>query len=108
MPIENINISIMFSNFYKHYIPVNWQGLYDLLKNGIRLVTFTNDIWTHFLEAAELQSMVQCHEQYVVSKRQKRDMDDKLLLQYLEGSRDLEYIIQYLENRKITVPKLMK
>ncbi|CAG2195129.1 unnamed protein product [Mytilus edulis] len=78
---EKVKFKITFSNFYKHteegYVKEgidNMEGLKDLLQSGIKLDVFSDDNWHYFFNAAGL-----------VTRRQKREKDDKKILQYLEG-----------------------
>lgn len=75
--------SITFSNFYKHYKRENEQGLLKLLKNEIKLYTLTDDKWQYFFDAAGLSPKIQSREEHLVTKRQKRESDDRKLLENL-------------------------
>lgn len=105
MPTE---FSITFSNFYKHYKRENEQGLLKLLKNEIKLDTFTDDKWQYFFDAAGLSPKIQSREEPLVTKREKRESDDRKLLEYLNIIHDLvqERGIK-LANHKIIEKKLL-
>ncbi|VDI74117.1 Hypothetical predicted protein, partial [Mytilus galloprovincialis] len=88
--VENIKFKITFSNFYKHieeiYGPENMEGLTNLLKSDIKLDILTDENWTYFFNAAGLET-----------ERQKREKDDKKILQYLKGLAALDQTnIDYL------------
>lgn len=78
---EKVKFKITFSNFYKHTEERygkegkdNIEGLKDLLRSDVKLDVFSDDNWHYFFNAAGL-----------VTERQKRERDDKKILQYLEG-----------------------
>lgn len=102
---ENINFQITFSTFYYHDNSENEIGLINLLKNEIKLDTFTDDNWEYFFEAAGLSSEIQSKEKHLVTKRQKREEDDSKLLQYFNLLVPLYPIIDYCKERGIKLAK---
>ncbi|XP_071149326.1 uncharacterized protein [Mytilus edulis] len=100
---EKVKFKITFSNFYKHLdgyrtADQNKEGLRDLLRSGIKLDTFSDDNWHYFFNAAG----------WFNAERQRRESDDKKILQYLKGSVDIERkmeaqkkLIQDLQNNDL-------
>ncbi|XP_052086475.1 uncharacterized protein LOC127723767 [Mytilus californianus] len=89
--VEKIKFKITFSNFYKHLRTCgnqNMQGLKKLLKNDIKLDIFSDDNWDYFFNAAGL----------VTERpwRQRRERDDKIILNYLESSSAAEVTESHL------------
>ncbi|XP_071176976.1 uncharacterized protein [Mytilus edulis] len=92
---ENIKFKITFSNFYKHikdiYGPENMKGLTNLLKSDIKLDILTDENRTYFFNAAGLET-----------ERQRREKDDKKILQYLKGLAALDQTnIDYLTENNL-------
>lgn len=92
----NIKIKITFSNFYDHLGSngkSHMEGLKKLLKNGIKLDTFSDKNWQYLFNATGL----------VTERpwRQRRERDDKLILQYLERCVALEATEQYLIKKRL-------
>ncbi|XP_063441954.1 uncharacterized protein LOC134722274 [Mytilus trossulus] len=82
---EKTEFKITFSNFNKNNVDEqgyeNNEGLKNLRKNDVNLYIKSDDDWQDFLKAAGL-----------VTERRKRETDDKIALQYFEGSADLDPI----------------
>ncbi|CAC5387346.1 unnamed protein product [Mytilus coruscus] len=93
--VEKIKFKITFSNFYKHieelYGKENMEGLTNLLKSDITLDILTDENWKYFFNAAGL-----------VTERQRREKDDKKILQYLKGLAALDQTnIDYLREHNL-------
>lgn len=77
--VEKIQFKITFSNFYEHtrkHGTGNIEGLKNLMKTEIKLDIFKDENWDYFFNAAGLVTERLC--------RQRRERDDKKILQYLE------------------------
>lgn len=90
--VDKIKFKITFSNFYRHlkkYDNQNMKGLKKLLKNDIKLDIFTDDNWDYFINAAGL----------VTERpwRQRRERDDKIILNYLESMAAAEVTESYIK-----------
>lgn len=64
------------------------------MKSGIKLDIITDDNWKYVFYATGL----------VTEKRKRREMDDKNILKYFEGTVALETITEYLEARHLGLP----
>lgn len=98
--VKEIKFQITFSNFYMHTEkyengPKNIEGLKDLLNSDIKLDTFT-DKGQYYFNATGL-----------LTERQKRENDDKKILQYLKqsvgiiGPEEIEVTKAYLQSQKL-------
>lgn len=91
---EATEFKITFSNFYNPDKTEMQEGLKKLLKSRIKLDIFTEDSWEYFFNITGL----------VTEKRQRREMDDKKILQYFEGLVSLETITDYLKAHDLGLP----
>ncbi|VDI53525.1 Hypothetical predicted protein, partial [Mytilus galloprovincialis] len=91
---EATEFKITFSNFFCHDDLENQGGLKNLLKGGIKLDIFTDENWKYFFNVTGL----------VTERRQRREIDDKKILQYFEGLVALETITNYLEAHRLGLP----
>lgn len=66
------------------------EGLMDLLEKDIKLENFSDENWQYLFNAAELKT-----------DRQRRERDDKLILEYLEQLVPLDATKHELLQRKL-------